>query len=108
MAVKCFKERRIEHLNLKRALWKENLTLVPDISQPEYVFNICSKVCFSTAGFASPMRSHDSKQSRTRFILKQYRADNLYFLRQNMLLNIFTGNSRYLLIGKKCASTHKI
>ena len=64
---KVFKPRRIENFSLKQALRKQDLISVCDTLQTKHVFNICRKVCFSTASIASPFRSHDRKLSKTRF-----------------------------------------
>ena len=57
---KIFEEWRIKHAILKQAHWKQDLTLVPDIFQPE---RGCISICLSSAKLASHMKFQDCKQS---------------------------------------------
>ena len=61
---KTFEVWRIEFFTLKQAFWSQDLISVLYTFLPEQDCNIFSKVCLHKAGFASHMRSHDSKQSQ--------------------------------------------
>ena len=74
---KAFEAERIEHLETKLALQKQNF-FVPDILKPEYVYIISSRVCLFKGWLTSHMRSHDNKLLKTRFtkVFQQQPTEN--------------------------------
>ena len=64
---KAFKAQRIDLTILKRALWKEDSTSIPDTFQPEHLCDICIRVSLSKVRLTSYMRSHYSQQPLSDF-----------------------------------------
>ena len=75
---KAFVTRRIEHSRLKRILRKQDSISDSYTLHPEYIFNICNRVCLSKTKLTSRMSTHDSKLSKTLYtkVLQQQPTGN--------------------------------
>ena len=56
---KDFECKRVQHSELKRALRKQDLSMLPVDEHKVHQCNKCNRVCLSKAGLVSHMRSHD-------------------------------------------------
>ena len=57
---KEFEAQRVEHSEVKRALRKQNISVIPENLQDNYQCDKCQRVCLSKAGLVSHLKSHDS------------------------------------------------
>ena len=55
---KSFEKKRTEHSNLKRALRKQDTSVIPENDRSNHICNTCDRVCLSKAGLVCHQRSH--------------------------------------------------